>query len=89
MARIFAYRRLVKAVRALPGGIETGLVVDDDPLVRCYVCQQVANFCYAVIECGDGRAALMALPWRQRRATYVLASRSCSHRATRAVRQAT
>ncbi len=46
---------------ALPGGIETVLVVDDDPLVRRYVCQQISNLGYAVIECADSTAALMAL----------------------------
>lgn len=46
---------------ALPGGIETVLVVDDDPLVRNYVCQQISNLGYAVIECADGTVALMAL----------------------------
>ena len=39
------------ATRALPGGIETVLVVEDDPLVRGYV----------VIECADGKTDLMAL----------------------------
>lgn len=52
---------MLPASGALPGGIETILVVDDDPLVRGYVCQQISNFGYRVIECSDGTAALMAL----------------------------
>ncbi len=53
------------ATRALPGGIETVLVVEDDPLVRGYVCRQVSDLGYAVIECADANAALMAFRRRE------------------------
>ena len=45
----------------LPGGMETVMVVEDDPLVRGYVCRQVSDLGYKVIECPDGDAALRAL----------------------------
>jgi CheY-like chemotaxis protein len=47
--------------QVLPRGAETVVVVEDDPLVRRYVCQQVAAFGYAVIECADAAAALAVL----------------------------
>lgn len=47
--------------RALPNGDETVLVVEDDPLVRRYVCQQIADLGYAVVECADAAAALDVL----------------------------
>jgi len=46
---------------ASAGGLERVMIVEDDPLVRGYVCQQVSDLGYAVIECADGNAALMAL----------------------------
>ncbi len=43
------------------GSAKTVLVVEDDLLVRGYVCQEIVNLGYAVIECADGNAALLAL----------------------------
>jgi PAS domain S-box-containing protein len=42
-------------------GRKTVLVVDDEPLVRGYVCRQLSDLGYGVIECADVKAALTAL----------------------------
>jgi PAS domain S-box-containing protein len=52
---------ILSTSHVLPGGVETVLVVDDDPLVRGYVCEQITQLGYAVIECADGDAALDVL----------------------------
>ncbi|MFN4282025.1 MAG: PAS domain-containing protein [Alphaproteobacteria bacterium] len=45
----------------LLGGMETVMVVEDDPLVRGYVCRQVSDLGYVAIECADPDEALAAL----------------------------
>jgi CheY-like chemotaxis protein len=61
LAAVELAQPILSDTHVLPGGVETILVVDDDALVRGYVCEQVAQLGYAVIECASGEEALAAL----------------------------
>jgi PAS domain S-box-containing protein len=49
-----------------PGGTETILVVEDDPMVREYVVGQLQSLGYAILEAASGPAALATLDKKER-----------------------
>jgi signal transduction histidine kinase/FixJ family two-component response regulator len=60
-AMAFAARDETARDRALPGGRETILVVEDDIQVRQYVVQQLGRLGYAVLQASNGPSALEIL----------------------------
>lgn len=57
-AKQFEHHENAQSPGAMPTGSETILVVEDDPMVRSYVTDQLRSLGYSVIEADSGSAAL-------------------------------